>query len=496
MSKWVMLDDDPRYPAFIERYAGDCYRFAVEVVGITPSAQQKQMMDAISHPGARVSVSSGHGTGKSKSISSIVLWHMLCFYDSWTMITANTIDQIKASSLKELGKDIAAIGKGPHGWVAPHIELMGDGDMRIKGRPHSWRMELATANARNANKMAGRHAKRLLIIVDEASSVPDEVMNTLNGALTEQENRMFLTSQPTKSGGFFYDTFHTLSKAHGGSWQNLTLSSLESPHTSDEALADMWRRYDDDERRVRLLGQFPQDTSRLFMGLRDVERCYGLSGVMDGKEWGWVLSCDIASGEGLRDKSVASVCRVWGYGDDRRVEVVRIPMFTNNIRANTVAGYLSEIGSEFPGVTYAVDSGGLGINVCQDLEDMGKNVHRINWGNPCFTSLNKERYMNLRAQATHQMARAAKEGRLQISTVEHKGVLVDQLAHIPKLFSDAGKIKVPAKHGKEWEGRGSPDGADTIAFCFLEGLAYTPASDGQITSSSVAQAAAAAFSDL
>ncbi|MOA23462.1 hypothetical protein D3C78_1440850 [compost metagenome] len=123
-------------------------------------------------------------------------------------------------------------------------------------------------------------------------------------------------------------------------------------------------------------------------------------------------------------------------------------------------------------MTNAVDSGGLGINVCQDIEDAGKVLHRVNWGNPCFQNRNKDRYMNLRAQAMHQAARAAKEGRLSILTSEYRNAMLDQSSRIPKTFTDKGRIRVPPKHSTEWEGMGSPDLWDAVCFAFLEGVTY------------------------
>ena len=126
----------------------------------------------------------------------------------------------------------------------------------------------------------------------------------------------------------------------------------------------------------------------------------------------------------------SGVGRVVGYGDigpdARRVEIVRIPFLTNKIRSNIFAGYLADEGADYSNVTHVVDSGGLGINVCQDLEDLNKVVHRVNWGNPCFKNKNKDRYLNLRAQAMHQAARAAKEGRLSVLTMDYKNVMLDQ----------------------------------------------------------------------
>lgn len=442
-------------------------------------------------------------TGKSMSLSIIIPWLLFTHYKAWVLVTANDIDQIKASTLKEIASQIGRLKEGPYAWLADKIELMASGDLRVRGYEQNWLMELKTANAKNANKMAGRHAKFLTIIADEGSSIPDTVMMTLNGALTEAANRFIITSQPTKNSGFFYDTFNRLSERNGGHWHNITMSSIDSPHVSDESLKTLWAMYDDDERRVRILGLFPQDSARFFVGRKAVENAYKRGRIINANEhYGYFICCDIASGEGLRDKSAVSVCRVYGYGEERRVEVVDIPLFTNNIRSNQFAHYIIEAAAPYPNVTFVVDSGGLGINVCQDLEDAGKMVQRVNWGNPCFRNVNKDRYLNLRAQATHQLARAIKEGRFSVLTNDHRAVGLDQVSRIPKTFTDKGRLRVPPKHGPEWEGMGSPDLADTWAFAFLETSTYT-ASGESVSDKTMISAAEAAteeaanlFSDL
>ena len=129
-------------------------------------------------------------------------------------------------------------------------------------------------------------------------------MMTLNGALTEAANRFIITSQPTKNSGFFYDTFNRLSERNGGHWHNITMSSIDSPHVSDESLKTLWAMYDDDERRVRILGLFPQDSARFFVGRKAVENAYKRGRIINANEhYGYFICCDIASGEGLRDKS-------------------------------------------------------------------------------------------------------------------------------------------------------------------------------------------------
>lgn len=504
-SKKFSLPEDPRWLPFCARYAGDPTRFASEVQGVSPSEQQQLLYACAATSRSRTSVASGHGTGKSTAVANIVLWHLLCYEMSITLLTANDMDQLKATLWKEIGIAIERIRRGPHGWIAEHVEILADGSCRIVGFESMWFVESKTANDKTANKMAGRHGKWLLIIGDEAATLSDNVLTTLRGALTEQHNRMLLTSQPTRNAGFFWRTHNDLALDNGGDWIPLVFSSFDSPFVSDEALLEMWDSYDDDERNVRLLGIFPQDSSKHMMSLSVANALYTAGRVIrDDEPFGWFILGDIASGEGLRDKSSCVVVRVIGYGDRgdnaRRVEVIEIPILTNKIRSNVFASSLADAGSELSNVTYVIDSGGLGINVCQDLEDMGKVVHRVNWGNPCFQTKNRERYLNLRAQAMHQAARAAKDGRLSVLTPAYKQVMLGQSSRIPKAFTDKGRIKVPPKGSTEWEGLGSPDLWDAVCFAFLEGANYITSDEAaacgnQFGLEAARSAAADAFAD-
>ncbi|MGL4351035.1 MAG: hypothetical protein ACRCT2_10810 [Plesiomonas shigelloides] len=501
MAKRIPMHEDPRWMPFCERYAPDPARFAVEVQGVTPTPQQFELYAECGPSRSRVSVASGHGTGKTTSVANLVLWHLLCFPQSITLVTANDMDQLKATLWKEIGVATEKIRRGVHGWIAAHIEILANATMRIRGFEDTWFVESKTANDKTANKMAGRHGEWLFIIGDESSTLSDGVLTTLRGALTEQHNRMLLTSQPTRNAGFFWRTHHELARTNGGEWANLTFSSLDSPLVSDDALCELWASYDDDERRVRLLGLFPQDSSKHMMSLPDAMSMYKRGRIIDESEpYGWLVLGDVASGEGLRDKSAVVLARVIGYGDRganaRRMEAVAVPIHTNGIRSNRVAAAIAEVGDDAEGVVNVVDSGGLGISVCQDLEDMGKQVFRVNWGNPCFQNRNKDRYMNLRAQAMHQAARAAREGRLSILTNEHRNILLAQSSRIPKTFTDKGRVRVPPKHSTEWEGMSSPDLWDAICFGFLEGVSYNAVSGAKVAERDLGATVEAEIDDL
>lgn len=503
MAKKLLYTEDPRFLAFVEAYSGDPVKFAREVQNVVISDQQEALLTCVAGSRSRTSVASGHSTGKTFSIGNLVWWHIACHENSLTFLTANDMDQLKATLWKEIALAHERIRRGPHGWIADHFEILADGTMRVIGFEKVWFVESKTANDKSANKMAGRHAEWLLIIADEAATISDNVMSTLNGALSETHNRFLLTSQPIKNAGFFWRTHNEISTSQGGEWVAFEFSSFDSPWASDESLKEWWDTYDDDERNVRILGKFPQDSAKHMMSLRVANALYEKGRIIrEDEPYGWAVSSDIASGEGLRDKTAVVIARVIGYGDygpdARRVEVVVIPLFTNNIRSNSVAPYIIEEGRELSNVTYIVDSGGLGINVCQDVEDADKILLRVNWGIPCWQKKNKERYLNLRAQAMHQAAQAAKQGRLSIMTLDHKRTMTSQSSRIPKEFTGHGsRITVPPKGSPQWEGLGSPDLWDAVCFLFLENFQYIPAEkNGNATEKSLLDTAEAEAEDL
>lgn len=59
-SKPSILNDE-RWRRLAIRYRNDRVKFAVEVMGIAPSWQQRRILQVMDLPGSRASVASGHG---------------------------------------------------------------------------------------------------------------------------------------------------------------------------------------------------------------------------------------------------------------------------------------------------------------------------------------------------------------------------------------------------------------------------------------------------
>lgn len=492
MSKAGSISADPRWLPFIERYALDLYLFSIEVCALPLTPQQKEMVSSISEPASRTSVASGHGTGKTTVYSVICLWHLLCYPYSVTVLTAPKIGQIRTQVWKEISKNFTQrIPSGVHPWIADYFTVETE-KVFINGHKLSWFIEARTAPKGSPENLAGVHAKWLLILADEASGIPDANFKVLTGALTEENNRMAMASQPTRSSGYFYDSHHRLSRQQNpetGTWSALSFNSEHSPLVTEKFISEKREEYTKEEYEIKVKGRFPDKIDGFLNSRSEIERCFNIAPCIDNEEsWGWVNSSDLGGG-GWRDSSTLIEARVIGqddYGADaRRVHVEAVPFYTNSINESRFrdeiythikdSGRISE--------TLAIDEGGSGRIVKADLESKYgmPNVKGILWGEPCFSRNNRERFINLRAQACCFAARAAQEGRLTFSSdipLRIKNQIINEGSRIPYDYDgDKARRKIQKKDKMREDGIPSPDLWDSICFLFMEGVLYTPSLD-------------------
>ena len=472
----TLLTDDPRYPAFVARYAGDLTRFAIEVVGMQPTHQQIDLLDPVSLPGSRVTVRSGHGSGKSRSLAVISLWHLLCYYNSNLLLTAPKIEQVRSVAFKEIADCLAAIERSEAwGWLAPHVVLMAE-KVWIAGYKSGWFIVAKTAPRGNPESLAGMHRDWYMIIADEASGIPDPNFAVLTGALTDSRNRMLLLSQPTRPSGFFYDTHHSLSTRQGGVWHAIRMDSRDSPLVSPSFIREKLDEYTEEEYQIKVCGEFPSHRDGYLMGREAAEKCINrvvIDPAVD--EYGVMVLCDVGAGE-YRDKSVAVVALVSGHGSygeiARRVQVIDVPIMSNTRDLQDFSRGVFRLQADLESPSVLVDAGGMGVAVVQSLESHGIDVQRVKWGSPCFRKSNRERFINLRAQAMVDASKAAAQGRLGIADGRWRRDLLDQMSRVPFSFDERARYAIAKKDDMRRQGLPSPDLWDAICFAFLEGATY------------------------
>lgn len=487
------LLEDPRYQAFVERYHADPLRFAVEVTGFMPSADQMDLFQSITAPNAKVSVVSGTGTGKTASFARIALWHLLCFpvavYDGKVEVGSNTyigapfIQQVADGIWKEMQDARIAIANGPHAWINDFFTITKT-RVHVNGYAEQWFVTQIAMKKGEAIGVAGKHRYWQLIIIDEAAGVPDEHFDVIDGTQTQPGNRTLMASQGARSAGRFYDSHHTLSIENGGSWLSLRFNSELSPFVTTK-----WLRERESESggrhsveyQIRALGLFAQSSSNVLMTRADIEAAFKPRKIIgDDEPFGLVVLSDVALGE-YRDDSVAIVAKVIGdadHGPDaRRVEFIEIPICANDKNEIDLAGDLVNLVGKLSNATLYVDAGGVGATVCKLIERSGATVTRVNWGAPCFKNEYKSRFYNLRACAMVRFRDAIRQGRVVLPQGISKKLrekIIDQGSRLPYHFSEAGGLRyvMESKENMRRDGIKSPDMIDAMSFIFLEGAAY------------------------
>ena len=69
---------------------------------------------------------------------------------------------------------------------------------------------------------------------------------------------------------------------------------------------------------------------------------------------------------------VVRVCGYGEYGEDaRRMELVDVPLFSNSRDLQFLGGKVLDVFTQYENATVLVDRGGMGVAVCQQLENAG-----------------------------------------------------------------------------------------------------------------------------
>jgi hypothetical protein len=475
----LSLMSDPRWPAFVERYAFNAYRFAIEVCSMEPTWQQRDLLNSVSPFGSRTSVSSGHGTGKTASFGVLCLWHLTCYAKSNTYLTAPKLKTLQEGVWQEIGNRKDGILKGPHAWIFDYIVIEAE-KVYIKGYKSQWFVSCRTAPQGRPEALAGTHNQYLLWLADEASGIPTANFNVITGALSDHRNRFAIASQPTRPSGFFYETHHKFSTRNKGRWNALTFNSEMSPIVSVQFILDKRLEYggkDSAEYQVKVLGIFPTNSDKYMLGRSTIEKCIGAPAVIKaGEFYGHLVVVDVAAAA-HRDKTVAFHCKVIGTGDrmepdPRRMDAVGIPLFTNGLDWTPSARIIADYVARLSNCTVVVDAHGMGVQFAKRLEEFGvEHVIKAYWGTKNFSKRYKDRFFNKRAQCAIHAKEAIEDGRVTL-TDQYQADLLDQGSRIPFGMDDHGRWRIAGKDDMAKDGIPSPDLFDTVCMAFLENVSY------------------------
>ena len=214
--------DDPEQRLFdeIARCSKDPLRFVLlafdwdngELKGHDgPDVWQRELLNEIknglsTNEAIRIAMASGHGPGKSAFVAWIILWAISTKVDTKGVVTANTATQLKTKTWAELAKwhRLCICGY----W----FELTATA-IYAKDPKHekTWRIDSIAWSENNTEAFAGLHnqGKRIIVLFDEGSAIPDVIYEVTEGALTDKDTEIIwgVFGNPTRNTGRFRECF-------------------------------------------------------------------------------------------------------------------------------------------------------------------------------------------------------------------------------------------------------------------------------------------------
>lgn len=423
-------------------------------------AWQQEYLRALSSED-RISIRSGHGVGKSAVLAWTILWYLITHYPCKIACTAPSEHQLA---------DIlwAEVNKWKQRLPTPLDTLLEINSDMIYIKGLKW---ISFAVARVARKekpeaFQGFHAEHMMFIGDEASGIEDIIFETAMGAMTTGRTKVVLTGNPTKTFGFFYNTFGRARDKYY--CIHASTLDINRPGSAAEEYASLIRSMYGEESniyRIRVLGEFPIAGDRNVFPLHLLEMAVDRRTVDPTFEFHPVWGLDVAR-TGSNRTALAKRC------GNQLLEKIKYWSGLDNVQ---VAALLRDEYDETPDqmkpAEIYVDTIGLGAGVYDIAKKNGLPViGRPVSERPSVWKKGQRRFNRLRDEA-YWRAREWFEGRTCI--IPDDAGLIKELSVIEYDFSGADLlIKVEGKDDivkKLQDEYGSPDLADAFVLTFLGG---------------------------
>lgn len=394
-------------------------------------------------------VASGHGVGKSTLVSWLILWSLSTATDTRGVVTANTETQLKTKTWAELAKwHRLFIGRDLFRLEATSLASIDPEHVK------TWRVDMVPWSERNPEAFAGLHnqGRRVFMIYDEASSIPDIIWETSEGFLSDQdtERLWFVFGNPTRSTGRFRGTFDD------PRWHPTQVDAREISFTNKSQIESWAKSYGDDSDffRVRVKGVFPRVGASEFIPAYTVAEAR-VREVLAQRFDPLVVGVDVAR-----------------FGDDETVIVIRKGRDARSIPAirlrgadtMAVASKVMEVAQTYRADAVFIDGGGVGGGVVDRCRQLRLAVFDIQFGGKAERSdllSQGESYANKRAEMW-----GALRAWLITGGIEDSSDLAGQLVAPNYGLNARDEIQLERKEDMKKRGVASPDWADALAITF------------------------------
>ncbi|MCU1494853.1 MAG: hypothetical protein JWO62_2617 [Acidimicrobiaceae bacterium] len=441
-----------------EKYASDPVGFITDRLGEIAWSKQAEIIESV-RDHRRTAVRSCHAIGKSHIASRTAAWWL----DSWpageafVVSTAPTFEQVRAVLWRYIGQVHRKAGL--QGRVNQTEWWIGEEFVGFGRKPADT----------NEAAFQGIHARRVLVILDEACGIPRQLWLAANSLAANEDSRILAIGNPDDPQSYFA----AVSTPDSG-WHQIAVSAFDTPNFTGEVVppevaAELIGPIYVEEMAKdcgpesgpylsKVLGQFAPDSDDGVVLLSAVRACQHAEPVEydDDELLPIELGWDVGAGGDksvVRERCGVRAGRVW---------------YPKGADTMAQCGEVLEIIAETGATAIKIDTIGIGHGAGDRMAELGRegahdaDVVRVNVGE---SSTRPERFPKLRDQLWWEVGRRlSTDHAWDLSACDE--ATVAQLTAPKYALDSSGRIKVePKAETKKRLGR-SPDEADALLLAF------------------------------
>lgn len=431
-------------------YLADPARWAMDRLGDFFWSKQREIAQSVVEH-RRTAVKSAHDIGKSFVASRLAAWWVDIHPPGSAIVisTAPTYQQVHAILWEEIRN--AAAKAAAKGNPLPGRVLMSDNWKLGDGRLAGFGRKPADTDIHG---FQGHHRHYVLVILDEACGIPEQIWTAVESVTTNAECRILAIGNPDDPN----TEFGSVCKP-GSGWNVVKVSAFDTPNFTDEVVPDGLRplliapEWEEDKRRrwgresprytSKVLGQFPELGDDTLISPALIEAAQQRS--MAPGPYA-ILGVDVAR-----------------FGADRtciylrRGPVVRRVGEWAKQPTTETTGRVIVAKRETGADEIRVDGVGVGGGVVDQLVEQGFDVLDMQAG---ARANDPEMFANARAEWAWSVRTRLEEGDFDLDPDDDE--VAAELGSIKYKYTSRGQILIESKQDAKARGLPSPDHADAL----------------------------------
>jgi hypothetical protein len=445
----------PEMRRFVQ-YAGRPLDFCRDILKVHLWSKQEEILQAIVEHRS-VAVHSCHDSGKSFSMACLVAYWLSVYPpgESFVVTTAPTFQQVRAILWREINMLHGRCGLP--GSVNQTEWRYGPLLVGMGRKPEDY----------SPDAFQGIHARRVLVVLDEACGVALPLWNAADTLVTNEESRIVAIGNPDDPAAQFFKVcdrdsgFHVI---HIDGFQTPNFSGEDVPmEVKRLLLSDVWV----EERRHRwgegsplwmskVRGIFPETTENTLIPLP------------------WLRAAQARWGEPMAESEPRCLGVDIGGGGDSTVLYQRVGSIATLLHEDTdhdtmhVVGLLEKYLYKTQSTHANVDVIGIGRGVVDRSKELSLPVIGVNVAERCEQDIDVKQFINKRARNFWTLRTRFEQGTVALDPDDD--VLESELRAIRWGVLPNGKTFIESKEDMAARGVASPNHADAYMLAFADSV--------------------------